>query len=184
MLQRAMIALALACKPSVLLADEPTTALDVSVQIQILLLLRRLQQKRGMSIIFVSHDLGVINEISDRVAVMYAGRFVETGGIEEVFTTPHHPYTSGLLGATVGTAPRRQRLLTIPGMPPNLADLPPGCSFAPRCPDAAQGCTAAMPALVGIGNGRRHRSRRVTAGEIPPGGEGFKRQRSIATAET
>ena len=171
MLQRCMIALALACRPAVLLADEPTTALDVSVQMQILLLLRRLQEERGMSIIFVSHDLGVINEISDRVAVMYAGRFVETGGIADVFSKPHHPYTHGLLNATVGAVREGERLATIPGMPPNLADLPPGCSFAPRCPHAAPRCTAELPPVYEIGAGRSHRCLRVGDGEIPLGGD-------------
>jgi len=166
MLQRSMIALALACRPSVLFADEPTTALDVSVQIQILLLLRQLQQERGMAIIFVSHDLGVINEISDRVAVMYAGRFVETGDITDVFSQPHHPYTTGLLGATIGAAQKQERLTTIPGMPPNLAELPPGCSFAPRCAYAQPSCEVDFPPLHKLGERRAHRCLRVARGEI------------------
>src|ERR1700760_194284 len=140
MRQRAMIALALACSPSVLLADEPTTALDVTVQIQILLLLRQLQQELGMAIVFVTHDVGAAAEISDRVAVMYAGRFVETGTTREVMRHARHPYTQGLLSSTVHGGMRGRALETIPGSPPNLADLPPGCPFAPRCRHAADAC--------------------------------------------
>jgi peptide/nickel transport system ATP-binding protein len=140
MRQRAMIALALACKPSVLLADEPTTALDVTVQIQILLLLRQLQQDLGMAIVFVTHDVGAAAEISDRIAVMYAGRFVETGTTREVMRHPMHPYTQGLLSSTVHGGMRGRALETISGSPPNLADLPPGCAFAPRCRHAIDVC--------------------------------------------
>ncbi len=141
MRQRAMIALALACSPSVLLADEPTTALDVSVQIQILLLLRQLQQELGMAIVFVTHDVGAAAEISDRIAVMYAGRFVETASAREIMRTPRHPYTRGLLASTVHGGLRGKVLETIPGTPPNLAQIPPGCAFAPRCRDAIDVCT-------------------------------------------
>jgi peptide/nickel transport system ATP-binding protein len=140
MRQRAMIALALACKPSVLLADEPTTALDVTVQIQILLLLRQLQEELGMAIVFVTHDVGAAAEISDRIAVMYAGRFVETGTTREVMRHPMHPYTQGLLSSTVHGGMRGRALETIQGSPPNLADLPPGCPFAPRCRYAMDAC--------------------------------------------
>jgi peptide/nickel transport system ATP-binding protein len=140
MRQRAMIALALACKPSVLLADEPTTALDVTVQIQILLLLRQLQAELGMAIVFVTHDVGAAAEISDRIAVMYAGRFVETGTTRQVMRNPMHPYTQGLLSSTVHGGMRGRALETIPGSPPNLAELPPGCAFAPRCRYAADAC--------------------------------------------
>ena len=141
MRQRAMIALALACSPSVLLADEPTTALDVSVQIQILLLLRQLQQELGMAIVFVTHDVGAAAEISDRIAVMYAGRFVETASTREIMRTPRHPYTQGLLASTVHGGLRGKVLETIPGAPPNLAEIPPGCAFAPRCRHAVDACT-------------------------------------------
>jgi peptide/nickel transport system ATP-binding protein len=141
MRQRAMIALALACSPSVLLADEPTTALDVTVQIQILLLLRQLQQDLGMAIVFVTHDVGAAAEISDRVAVMYAGRFVEAGTARAIMRTPRHPYTQGLLASTVHGGLRGRVLQTIPGTPPNLAQVPPGCAFAPRCRYAGDGCT-------------------------------------------
>ncbi|MGE0418751.1 MAG: ABC transporter ATP-binding protein [Acetobacteraceae bacterium] len=142
MRQRAMIALALACKPSVLLADEPTTALDVTVQIQILLLLRQLQQDLGMAIVFVTHDVGAAAEISDRIAVMYAGRFVETGTTREIMRDPRHPYTQGLMSSTVHGGLRGKVLETIPGTPPNLAQLPPGCAFAPRCRYTAETCIA------------------------------------------
>jgi peptide/nickel transport system ATP-binding protein len=134
MRQRAMIALALSCGPKVLLADEPTTALDATVQIQILLLLRELQREMGMAVIFVTHDIGVAVEISDRVAVMYAGRIVETGTLREVVKSPAHPYTRGLLASTIHGVRRGERLEAIPGAPPRLDRLPPGCPFAPRCP--------------------------------------------------
>ena len=140
MRQRAMIALALACKPKILLADEPTTALDATVQIQILLLLRELQREMGMAVIFVTHDIGVAVEISDRIAVMYAGRIVETGSLRDVVRTPKHPYTRGLLSSTVHGAHRGKRLDAIPGAPPRLDRLPQGCSFAPRCNLVAAEC--------------------------------------------
>jgi peptide/nickel transport system ATP-binding protein len=140
MRQRAMIALALACSPSVLLADEPTTALDVTVQIQILLLLRQLQEEMGMAIVFVTHDVGAAAEISDRIAVMYAGRFVETGTTRQVMRQAMHPYTKGLLSSTVHGGMRGRQLETIAGNPPNLAHLPPGCAFAPRCRFAIDAC--------------------------------------------
>jgi peptide/nickel transport system ATP-binding protein len=145
MRQRAMIALALACRPKVLLADEPTTALDATVQIQILLLLRELQREFGMAVIFVTHDIGAAIEISDQVAVMYAGRFVETGPVAEVLGSPQHPYTKGLLASTVHGAMRGQRLEAIPGTPPSLIARPVGCSFAPRCRLAMARCTAEAP---------------------------------------
>jgi len=148
--QRAMIAIALSCRPALLLADEPTTALDATVQIQILLLLRDLQRELGMAMIFVTHDLGVAVEVSHRVAVMYAGRFVETGDVRDVVREPRHPYTEGLLGATVHGVSKGTRLATIPGSPPNLAKLPPGCSFAPRCRHAEPRCRTAMPAATDV----------------------------------
>jgi len=143
--QRAMIAIALACRPKLLLADEPTTALDATVQIQILLLLRRLQRELGMGVIFVTHDLGVAGEIADRVAVMYAGQFVEEGPVGEVMRRPLHPYTQGLIGSTVHAGLRGTRLAAIPGAPPNLARRPEGCAFAPRCSLADDACRAAPP---------------------------------------
>ena len=144
--QRAMIAIALSCRPKLLLADEPTTALDATVQIQILLLLRKLQQDMGMGVIFVTHDLGVAGEIADRVAVMYAGRFIEEGPVGALMQGPLHPYAKGLLGATVHGGVRGVRLATIPGAPPNLEHLPQGCAFAPRCPEVEAACLAAVPA--------------------------------------
>ncbi len=149
MRQRAMIALALACNPQVLLADEPTTALDATVQIQILLLLRELQRELGLTVIFVTHDIGVAVEVADRIAVMYAGRIVETGTVGEVIGNPRHPYTRGLLAARVDEAVPGSRLTTIPGAPPDLAELPPGCAFAPRCSRMETACEARVPALAG-----------------------------------
>jgi peptide/nickel transport system ATP-binding protein len=153
MRQRAMIALALSCSPTVLLADEPTTALDVTVQIQILLLLRELQRELGMAVIFVTHDVGAAVEVSDRLAVMYAGRFVETGQARDVLRKCAHPYTEGLLAANLHGVEPGSRLMTIPGAPPNLAALPPGCSFAPRCTYALPQCGETMPSPVICGDG-------------------------------
>jgi peptide/nickel transport system ATP-binding protein len=149
--QRAMIAIALSCRPQLLLADEPTTALDATVQIQVLLLLRSLQEELGMAMIFVTHDLGVAAEVSHKIAVMYAGRIVESGSAADVVKRPRHPYTEGLLGSTVHEIPRGTRLTPITGSPPNLAALPPGCSFAPRCRYAEARCSAAFPAAVTVG---------------------------------
>jgi peptide/nickel transport system ATP-binding protein len=157
MRQRAMIALALACKPKILLADEPTTALDATVQIQILLLLRELQREFGMSVIFVTHDIGVAIEICDRVAVMYAGRIVEQGTLREVVRAPSHPYARGLLASTIHGARRGQRLETIPGTPPSLDRAPHNCSFAPRCALAQPRCSEALPPEVQIAPGRMAR---------------------------
>src|SRR5438874_4782506 len=154
MRQRAMIALALACKPKILLADEPTTALDATVQIQILLLLRELQREFGMSVIFVTHDIGVAIEICDRVAVMYAGQIVEQGRLRQIVRSPIHPYAKGLLASTVHGAKRGQRLETIPGTPPSLDKAPHNCSFAPRCGFAQARCLEAMPPQVEVGAGR------------------------------
>lgn len=154
MRQRAMIALALACKPRLLLADEPTTALDATVQIQILLLLRELQRETGMSVIFVTHDIGAAVEVADRVAVMYAGRIVEEGPVSRIVHRPCHPYTAGLLASTVGPEHRGQPLQAIPGAPPDLAKLPGGCSFAPRCPQAGARCGSDIPPLESGSGGR------------------------------
>jgi peptide/nickel transport system ATP-binding protein len=150
MRQRAMIALALSCKPKVLLADEPTTALDATVQIQILLLLRELQREMGMAVIFVTHDVGVVVEISDRLAVMYGGRVVETGVLRDVVRTPRHPYTRGLLSSTVLGGVRGKRLEAIPGAPPRLDRLPEGCTFAPRCAVAVAACGRGDIPLVSL----------------------------------
>lgn len=152
MRQRAMIALALAGRPKLLLADEPTTALDATVQIQILLLLRELQQELGMSVIFVTHDIGVAAEIGDELGVMYAGRLVESGPIGAVIRSPRHPYTEALLGATVRPGMRGRRLVSIPGAPPALASAPTGCGFAPRCVRVGPECRETMPQPVADGD--------------------------------
>ena len=151
MRQRAMIALALCCKPRVLLADEPTTALDATVQIQILLLLRELQRELGMAMIFVTHDIGAAVEISDRLAVMYAGRIVEQGPVADVMARPLHPYTRGLMASTISNGMRGKPLAAIAGAPPDLAHLPAGCAFAPRCQHASEVCIASVPSLEGLG---------------------------------
>jgi peptide/nickel transport system ATP-binding protein len=154
MRQRAMIALALACQPKLLLADEPTTALDATVQIQILLLLRELQRELGMAMIFVTHDIGVAVEISDRIAVMYAGEFVETGTVREIIKAPRHPYTRGLLAANLHGAVKGARLGAIPGAPPALETIPDACAFAPRCPQQTARCLAGRPPNQALGPGR------------------------------
>jgi peptide/nickel transport system ATP-binding protein len=154
MRQRAMIALALSCKPKILLADEPTTALDATVQIQILLLLRELQREFGMSVIFVTHDIGVAIEICDRVAVMYAGQIVEQGTLSQIVRSPIHPYARGLLASTVHGAKRGQRLETIPGTPPSLDRAPSNCSFAPRCGFAQPRCVEKLPPNVQVASNR------------------------------
>ena len=154
MRQRAMIALALACRPQVLLADEPTTALDATVQIQILLLLRELQRDLGLSIVLVTHDLGAAVEVADRIAVMYAGKVVEIGTARQIVREPHHPYTIGLLRSRAdGVLVKGQRLETIPGNPPDLSARPPGCPFAPRCFLAEDACRMEMPAAATIAPG-------------------------------
>jgi peptide/nickel transport system ATP-binding protein len=163
--QRAMIAVALACRPKLLLADEPTTALDATVQIQVLLLLRSLQEQLGMGVVFVTHDLGVAGEIADRVAVMYAGKVVEEGPVGALMAGPLHPYAKGLLGATVHAGMRGKRLTTIPGAPPMLDKVPEGCAFAPRCAEVIDGCQNGVPPLRQIVPGRQARCIRVAPTE-------------------
>lgn len=158
MRQRAMIALALACRPQLLLADEPTTALDATVQIQILLLLRELQRDLGLSVVFVTHDIGAAVEVADRIAVMYAGRIVEEGTARELIRSPRHPYTIALLKSRAhGALARGSRLETIGGAPPDLSALPPGCAFAERCALASEACRAAQPPVVELAPGHRAR---------------------------
>jgi peptide/nickel transport system ATP-binding protein len=153
-----MIALALACKPQLLLADEPTTALDATVQIQILLLLRELQRDLGLSVIFVTHDIGAAVEVADRIAVMYAGRIVEEGSARELIRSPRHPYTIALLKSRAhGALARGTRLETIGGAPPDLSALPPGCAFAERCALAGDTCRAAQPPVVELAPDHRAR---------------------------
>jgi peptide/nickel transport system ATP-binding protein len=144
MRQRVLIAMALACEPALVIADEPTTALDVTIQAEILDLLREMKSALHLSLLLITHDLGVIAETADRVAVMYAGRIVETGPVREIFRNPAHPYTRGLLASMPG-AQRGQRLRAIEGAVPLLGDLPPGCAFHPRCPDRFERCTTAPP---------------------------------------
>jgi oligopeptide/dipeptide ABC transporter ATP-binding protein len=154
MRQRAMIAMALVCEPRLLIADEPTTALDVTIQSQILELLRSLQQQLGMAMIFVTHDLGVVANICDRVTVMYAGQVVEEGDVEGIFLNPRHPYTAGLLASMPQAVQRGERLRVIPGTVPRPERMPVGCRFHPRCEHAIAACEAAPPALVAVGSDR------------------------------
>ena len=161
MRQRVMIAMALACDPRLLIADEPTTALDVTLQAQILDLMRELKAQSGAAIILITHDLGVVAEVCDEVAVMYAGEIVERAAVDELFANPQHPYTVGLLGSIPRLGRRTSHLATIDGMVPNMADPPPGCRFAARCPFAEGACVAAPPPLASLNPG--HWSRCIRA---------------------
>ncbi len=152
MRQRVMIALALACKPDILIADEPTTALDVTIQAQILDLIQKLQRETGMAVIFITHDLGVIAEICEDVVVMYAGKVAETASVIQLFKNPKHPYTQGLLDSIPRLeTPRKTRLNIIKGMVPGLTELPSGCRFRNRCPHAMEICATEPPALMQVG---------------------------------
>jgi peptide/nickel transport system ATP-binding protein len=158
MRQRVMIAMALACNPKLLIADEPTTALDVTIQAQILELIGELKAKLGMAVLLITHAMGVIAETAQRVVVMYAGRVVEEAPVATLFAAPRHPYTQGLIRSIPrldASALPRQRLDAIPGTVPSLLALPPGCRFAPRCPHARAACSAAVPALREVGPGHR-----------------------------
>ncbi len=156
MRQRVLIAIALACRPALLIADEPTTALDVTVQAQILALMDELREEMGTALLLITHDLGVVAESADDVAVMYAGRIVESGSCRELFAAPWHPYTAGLLRSrpVLGRGGGERRLDTIPGTVPDPAHLPPGCSFEPRCPRRAPVCRERMPQLEEKSPGR------------------------------
>jgi peptide/nickel transport system ATP-binding protein/oligopeptide transport system ATP-binding protein len=171
MRQRVMIAMALACDPKLLVADEPTTALDVTIQAQILDLLTELREKRNLALLLITHDLGVVAETSDRVAVMYAGKIVEEATVRDLFARPRHPYTEGLLRAVPhldeSGEEKKRRLQTIEGVVPNPLDLPPGCRFAPRCEHAQGKCREGGMPLIDVGN--HHSSRCVRVGEIYPG---------------
>jgi peptide/nickel transport system ATP-binding protein len=161
MRQRAMIAMALACRPALLIADEPTTALDVTLQAQILDLMRELKAESGAAIILITHDLGVVAEVCDEVAVMYAGEVIERANVETLFVTPQHPYTVGLLGSIPRLDHRASHLATIEGTVPNMSALPHGCRFAARCPFVENACTIAPPPFVQVGPG--HWSRCIRA---------------------
>lgn len=163
MCQRVLIAMAIACRPQVLIADEPTTGLDPTVQSQILRLLRQLQHQYGLAILFITHDLGVVAEMSDRVAVMYAGRIVETGDAVEVFERPQHPYTAGLLASVPDPLRAGRELASIKGQVPRADQWPEGCRFAPRCPHMRQACTAQNPELRLTGG---HAVRCIRADEL------------------
>jgi peptide/nickel transport system ATP-binding protein len=151
MRQRVVIALALAAEPQLLIADEPTTALDVSIQAQIITLLKRLAQERGTAVMLITHDMGVIAETAQRVAVMYAGRIVELGAVRDVIHAPKHPYTVGLMGSIPRIAAKRSRLVQIDGAMPRLNAIPPGCAFNPRCPRRFEPCTVKRPELMPAG---------------------------------
>ncbi len=151
--QRVMIAMALACGPELIIADEPTTALDVTVQAQILRLINRLQRSRGMSVLYITHDLGVVSQIADRVYVMYAGVIVETGAVAQIFGNPRHPYTRALLESLPSRAKRGRRLYSIPGAVPHPAYKPSGCPFHPRCPRAIDACREQVPGMCGFEEG-------------------------------
>jgi oligopeptide/dipeptide ABC transporter ATP-binding protein len=152
MRQRVMIAMALVCEPRVLIADEPTTALDVTIQAQILELMRTLQQETGTAIVLITHDLGVVAEVADEVLVMYAGRVVERAPVQALFDMPQHPYTIGLLGAIPRLDLEQTRLVSIEGQVPSPAQPLAGCSFAPRCPFAQPACSTQIPALRQVGD--------------------------------
>jgi peptide/nickel transport system ATP-binding protein len=153
-LQRVMIAMALACEPKLLIADEPTTALDVTIQAQVIVLLRELARERGLTVLFITHDLGVVGSLCDRLAVMYAGRVVETGPVDALFSAPAHPYTANLLRAVPTLGHGRTTLVQIPGTVPNMAAPPPGCAFHPRCPAAGPRCAVDMPETRATEGGR------------------------------
>jgi peptide/nickel transport system ATP-binding protein len=160
MRQRVMIALALSCNPSILIADEPTTALDVTIQAQILQRIRELREETGAAVILVTHDLGVVADIADRIAVMYSGRIVEQGTLDQIFYDPQHPYTWGLLGSiTRVDKPRPERLPAIGGLPPSLAERPQGCHFRPRCPHEFAECVNVPPLESRVEGQRGHRDR-------------------------
>jgi oligopeptide/dipeptide ABC transporter ATP-binding protein len=153
MRQRVMIGMALSCNPDILIADEPTTALDVTIQAQILELISKLQEEFGMAVLMITHDLGVIAEVADRVAVMYAGKIVESGNVSEIFGSPSHPYTQGLLASIPKLSQRKDRLSVIPGTVPDATHFPDACRFSPRCGLADSICRSVEPELLEVGEG-------------------------------
>ena len=161
--QRVMIAMALAGRPDLLIADEPTTALDATIQAQILDLLRRVQQDHGMALVLISHDLGVVADLCTRVGVMYAGRMIEQGAADQIFSVPAHPYTQGLLAALPDMVGPRRRLEAIPGSVPNPAEMPPGCAFAPRCARVGADCDAGTPGLRTVADSHQAACLRIAA---------------------
>ncbi len=166
MRQRVMIAMALITKPELLIADEPTTALDVTVQAQILELIKKMQRELGMAVIFITHDLGVVSGLCDRVQVMYAGKIVETADTRTLFHSPRHPYTRGLQRSIPGLQPKGAELYTITGLPPDVSKPMPGCAFAPRCEFAAERCRLETPVLAPLNPHHAQACLRVQAGEI------------------
>ena len=165
MRQRVLIAIALACQPQLLIADEPTTALDVTIQAEILDLLHEMKERFHLALLLITHDLGVVAGHADRVAVMYAGKLVEQGPMRQIFESPKHPYTQGLLDSIPGGAPG-QRLRAIDGAVPNLANLPPGCAFEPRCPKRFELCTSAPPPSYEVGPAQRARCYLYDPGQV------------------
>ena len=153
MKQRVVIAIALACNPDILIADEPTTALDVTIQAQVLDLIRELKNQRQTSVILITHDLGVVAEICDKVAIMYAGQIVEMGSLEDVYDNTKHPYTKGLFGSLPSLSIKSKRLVPIDGLMPDPVDLPSGCPFHPRCPDCMESCKSRMPVKTEVSPG-------------------------------
>ena len=166
MRQRVMIAMALITKPELLIADEPTTALDVTVQAQILELIKKMQRELGMAVIFITHDLGVVSGLCDRVQVMYAGRVVESADTRTLFHSPKHPYTRALQRSIPSLQPKGSELYTITGMPPDVSKPIPGCAFAPRCEFVSDRCHATKPELATVAAGHAQACLRVQAGEI------------------
>ncbi len=157
MRQRIVGAIGISCEPRLLIADEPTTSLDLTIQAQYLNLLRELQRERGLALIFITHNLGIVAKMCDQLAVMYAGRLVESGSVLSVFNAPAHPYTKALLNSIPRMNDRDQRLTAIAGQPPDLAALPRGCAFAPRCPQSLDRCRGEAPPAVDLGEGRMAR---------------------------
>ena len=173
MRQRIVGAIAMSCEPRLLIADEPTTSLDLTIQAQYLNLLRELQREHGLALIFITHNLGIVAKMCDQLAVMYAGRVVESGPVSRIFNAPAHPYTEALLNSIPRMGDNRERLTAIEGQPPNLASLPPGCAFAPRCPVAFDRCRVEAPPALDLGAGQTARcwlAASAAAGRIQPVG--------------